>query len=64
MKFQPLALIRNVLDSGQSGQALAEYGLILALVIIAAIAGLVLLGGSIADPISAFVNNFGGSSGS
>jgi Flp pilus assembly pilin Flp len=64
MNIQPLALIKNVLDSGESGQALAEYGLILGLVFVAAIAGLALLGGSIADPISAFVNNFGGSGGS
>lgn len=59
MSIQPLSLIQRLFEDGESGQALAEYGLILALVFVAAIATLVLLGGSIADPISAFVNNFG-----
>jgi Flp pilus assembly pilin Flp len=41
------------------GQALAEYGLILALVAIAAVGGLVLVGGAISTPFSTFVDAAG-----
>ena len=45
------------------GQALAEYGLILALVVIAAVGGLVLIGGAVTTPFTTFVDaaGFGGS---
>ncbi len=45
------------------GQALAEYGLILALVFVAALAGLALLGGAVSASFLSFVDaaGFGGS---
>lgn len=45
------------------GQALAEYGLILAIVAVAAVGGLALIGGAISTPFSTFVDaaGFGGS---
>ena len=45
------------------GQALAEYGLILALVVIAAVGGLALIGGAVITPFQTFVDaaGFGGS---
>ena len=41
------------------GQALAEYGLILTLVAIAAVGGLVLIGGSVATSFTDFVDAAG-----
>ena len=45
------------------GQALAEYGMILALVFVAVAASLALLGGAVITPIQTFVDaaGFGGS---
>ena len=43
------------------GQALAEYGLILALVLVAAAAGLALIGGAVITPFTTFVDAAGGS---
>ncbi len=42
----------------REGQALAEYALILTLVAIAAVAALVLLGGSIANALSGVAGSF------
>ena len=41
------------------GQALAEYGLILAVVLVAAVGGLALIGGAISTPFSTFVDAAG-----
>ena len=41
------------------GQALAEYGLILALVLVAAAAGLALIGGAVITPFTTFVDAAG-----
>ncbi|MCH7809194.1 MAG: Flp family type IVb pilin [Chloroflexi bacterium] len=41
------------------GQALAEYGLILAVVVVAAVAGLALIGGAVSTPFSTFVEATG-----
>ena len=41
------------------GQALAEYGLILAVVVVAAAAGLALIGGAVITPFTTFVDAAG-----
>ena len=41
------------------GQTIAEYGFILALVAVAAVAGLVLLGGAVVTPFTTFVDAAG-----
>jgi Flp pilus assembly pilin Flp len=58
-----IARIRDLFRKDESGQALAEYGLILALVFAACVFALMIMGTSIADPISAFVDNLGAGGG-
>ncbi len=41
------------------GQALAEYGLILAVVVVAALGGLALIGGAVSTPFTTFVEATG-----
>jgi pilus assembly protein Flp/PilA len=50
-----------VLYKDQEGQALAEYGLILGLIAVVAIAGLTLLGGAISGKLDAVNTALGGS---
>ncbi len=54
------ALLARTRDA--DGQALAEYGLILAFVAIAAVASLALVGGAVITPFTTFVDaaGFGG----
>ena len=54
-------LARALLDwtHDAEGQALAEYGLILALVAIAAVGGLVLIGGAVSASFTDFVDAAG-----
>ncbi|HEY5625263.1 MAG TPA: Flp family type IVb pilin [Dehalococcoidia bacterium] len=54
-------LVRALLGRAQEaeGQALAEYGMILALVFVAAVAGLALMGGSVITPFTTFVDAAG-----
>ena len=44
----------------ENGQALTEYAFILVLVFVAAIASLVILGGAVTEPITAFVEGVAG----
>jgi pilus assembly protein Flp/PilA len=55
-------LIARVQDEG--GQALAEYGLIIALVAVAAIAALILLAGGITDIFTSVSGTLSGAGGS
>lgn len=63
MHYAKLAHALLVRMRGAEGQALAEYGLILALVAIAAVGGLALIGGAVSTPFTTFVEaaGFGGS---
>jgi len=59
MHFAKLAraLLARMHDA--DGQALAEYGLILALVAIAAVGGLVLVGGAVSTSFATFIDAAG-----
>ncbi|MCH7484701.1 MAG: Flp family type IVb pilin [Chloroflexi bacterium] len=63
MHYAKLANALLVRMRDAEGQALAEYGLILALVAIAAVGGLALIGGAVSTPFTTFVEaaGFGGS---
>jgi len=63
MHYAKLARALLVWTHDAEGQALAEYGLILALVAIAVVGGLALVGGAIITPFTTFVDaaGFGGS---
>jgi Flp pilus assembly pilin Flp len=51
-----LRAVRLTVPRGQSGQGLPEYGLILALVGVAAIVGMTFMGGAINDMLSTLGN--------
>ena len=59
MYFAKLARALLVRTHGAEGQTLAEYGIILALVLVAAVAGLALLGGAVITPFTTFVDAAG-----
>ena len=63
MHYAKLARALLVWTREAEGQALAEYGLILALVAIAAVGSLALIGGAVITPFTTFVDaaGFGGS---
>jgi len=63
MHYAKLARTLLAWRHDDDGQALAEYGLILALVAIAAVGGLALVGGAVITPFTTFVDaaGFGGS---
>ncbi len=63
MHYAKLARVLLARAHDAEGQALAEYGLILALVVIAAVGGLALIGGAVITPFTTFVDaaGFGGS---
>lgn len=44
----------------EAGQALTEYAFILVLVVIAAVATLIILGGAVMDPLTQFVEGISG----
>lgn len=59
MDYMKLAHAMWAWTRDSEGQALAEYGLILALVFVAAVAALTLLGGAVATPFQAVVDAAG-----
>ena len=59
MHYAKLARTLLVWTREAEGQALAEYGLILAVVLVAAVGGLALIGGAISTPFSTFVDAAG-----
>ena len=59
MHYAKLSRTLVVWTNDAEGQALAEYGLILALVAIAAVGALALVGGAISTPCSTFVDAAG-----
>ncbi len=59
MNYAKLARSLLIRVHDAEGQALAEYGLILALVVIAAVGGLALIGGAIITPFTTFVDAAG-----
>ncbi len=59
MHYAKLARVLFVRTNDAEGQALAEYGLILALVVIAAVGALALVGGAIITPFTTFVDAAG-----
>ncbi len=59
MHYAKLARALLVRTREADGQALAEYGLILAFVAIAAVGGLALIGGAIITPFTTFVDAAG-----
>ncbi len=59
MHYAKLAGVLLARTHDAEGQALAEYGLILALVAIAAVGGLALVGGAIITPVTTFVDAAG-----
>ena len=59
MYYAKLARALAAWTNDAEGQALAEYGLILALVVVAAVGGLALIGGAIIIPFTTFVDAAG-----
>ena len=59
MHFANLARALLARAREAEGQALAEYGLILALVVISAVGGLALIGGAVITPFQTFVDAAG-----
>ena len=59
MHYAKLARALLAWTRDAEGQALAEYGLILALVVIAAVGGLALIGGAVITPFQTFVDAAG-----
>jgi len=62
--FLKLRYLLHRLASGERGQGMAEYGLILALIAIAVIAALTLMGTNLSDLFNSIAGSLGGSSGS
>jgi Flp pilus assembly pilin Flp len=60
MTIAQLAHIIAAHNRDENGQALTEYAFILVLVFVAAIATLIILGGAVTDPITAFVEGISG----
>ena len=59
MHFAKLSRTLVVWMNDAEGQALAEYGLILAVVVVAALGGLALIGGAVSAPFTTFVEATG-----
>ncbi len=59
MQFRKLARSLLIRTHEAEGQTIAEYGFILALVAVAAVAALVLLGGAVVTPFTTFVDAAG-----